>query len=292
MNHQWKTVFFLFGLALSTNTWADESLFSYLYTTESLPKGQWEYEQSQTLRSGKARGSYLSLDLKNEIEYGITDRLSGALYLKSGYLSLNNVYDPEDVSKDLPNRSSFDFNCVSLEFKYRLLSPYLDGFGLSVYVEPEISIRDHMTGEPLPEKSLEFRLIGQKNFLDDLLVFASNIMFEPEWEGAGKKELWFEWTMGTSYRFRENWSLGLEFRNHREFPNMDLGKQEHSAFFLGPNIHYGTQGWWANLTVLPQIMGSPQDLGVGADGVKVSDNSRHLGQHEKFEIRFKFGINL
>ena len=36
---------------------ADEALFGYIYTTDSLPKTQWEYEQIQTLRTGKARGT-------------------------------------------------------------------------------------------------------------------------------------------------------------------------------------------------------------------------------------------
>ncbi len=288
------TMLFASTMTLFTQntSFADESSFGYLYTTDSLPKGQWEFEQHQTARSGKARGSYFSLDLKDEIEYGITDRLSGALYLKSGYLTLTDVYNPEDVSTNLPNLSSYDINCVSLEFKYRLLSPYTDALGLTVYFEPEMSIRDHMTGESKTEKSVEFRLIAQKNFFDDQLIFASNLMLEPEWEGGGAKELWFEWTMGSSYRFRENWSLGLEFRNHREYPNMDLGHQEHSAFFLGPNVHYGTQSWWATLTLLPQIVGSPQNLGKDANGIEIADATKHLGQHEKLEIRLKFGINL
>jgi hypothetical protein len=73
---------------------------------------------------------------------------------------------------------------------------------------------------------------------------------------------------------------------------MDFGAQEHSAFFLGPSVHYGSQSWWITLTVLPQITGHPKSLGIGADGREITDSRLHLGQHEVFETRFKFGLNF
>jgi hypothetical protein len=274
---------------------ADEALFGYLYTTDSLPAGHWEYEQIQTLREGKARGSYTSLDLRNELEYGVTDRFSASLYLNSSYIYTKNVYDPEDVSQNLPDQNDFGINGVSVELKYRLLSPYLDPVGFSIYAEPEIEIRDAQAGASEIERAIELRAILQKNFLDDTLIAAGNLMLEPEWEladGARARELWAELTFGVSYRFMPNWYVGLEFRNHREFPDMDLGQQEHSAFFVGPNVHYGSEKWWATLTFLPQIYGHPQDLGRGGDGVEIADSRLHLGQHEVFETRLKFGINF
>src|SRR5207249_2759262 len=96
------------------------------------------------------------------------------------------------------------------------------------------------------------------NFLQDQLVWAANFTAEPEWEIEGderKKELAFEMTTGLSYRFAPGWFAGLEFRNHREFPN--FGHQEHQASFLGPNIHYGGRSWWSTLTILPQLSGTP-----------------------------------
>src|SRR5262249_39822884 len=158
--------------------------------------------------------------------------------------------------------------------------------------EPELGTRDKQTGADTIEKALEFRLILHKTYLDDLLSIAANIMLEPEWEraeGRSAKELWFEFTLGVSYRLVPNWWVGLEFRNHREFPGMDLGNQEHSAFFLGPNVHYGTKDFWVTLTLLPQISGTPSLLGVGANGLPIDGGSLHLGQHEKVEARLKFG---
>ena len=274
---------------------AGESMFGYLYTAETIPAGQWEYEQWNTIRSGKARGEYTAFDLRNEIEYGVTDRFQVALYINSGYLNLKNQYDTEDVSMDVPDRNEFSVNGASLEFIYRILSPYKDAFGFAAYLEPELSVTDHMMGSEKIESALEARLIFQKNFLGDELITAMNLMAEPEWERVDNRtatELWFEFTLGASYRVKSNWFTGLEFRNHMEFPEMNLKNQEHSAYFLGPNVHYATENWWVHLTVLPQIAGWPRNLGMGSDGKPIESSYAHLGQHEKIDIRFKFGIPL
>lgn len=275
---------------------AEESLFGYLYLTDTQPAGHWGYEQIQTVRGGKARGGYLALDLRNEIEYAFTDRFQVSTYINSSYLRSRNVYDAEDSTQNIPDQGEFTVNGMSVEMRYRVLSPYTDPIGLAVYMEPEVSLRDPQTGGARAERAIEFRLILQKNFRDDTLVFASNLMLEPEWEIAGNdhmRELWAEITFAASQRIGSSgWWVGLEFRNHREFPNMDFGQQEHSAFFLGPSIHYGSLSWWFTFTVLPQITGHPKSLGIGADGNEITDSRRHLGQHEKIESRFKFGFNF
>ena len=286
----------ILALVTGSRAHADESLFGYIYTTDSLPKGAWEAEHHTTLRSGKARGFYRSFDLREEIEYGVTDNFSASLYLNSSWLAMDGVYSAEDVSQNLPTSNRFDINGTSVELKYRLLSPYTDPIGLSLYLEPEIEIRDKQTGDDKVGKALEFRAILHKTFLEDTLTFASNIMFEPEWEtagdGAASRELWAEFTLGSSYRIMTGWWVGAEFRNHREFPRMDFGAQEHSAYFLGPTVHYGEKAWWATLTVLPQLAGSPEVLGIGSDGSPIDGGSLHLGQHEKLEVRLKLGFNL
>lgn len=289
MRSLWVTM-----LMLSPAAWAGETMFGYLYTTDTEPAGHWEYEQVHTLRTGKAQGEYTALDLRNEFEYGVTDAFQASVYINSSYLATHDSYDMEDVSMPVGDKNSFNVNGVSFELIYRLLSPYKDGFGLALYAEPEISVRDHMSGMNRIERSLEMRLILQKNFFDDKLILGANFMAEPEWEmdemGMTQKELWAELTFGATYRVADKWYLGIEARNHMEFVNMNLANQEHSAYFVGPSVHYGSQNFWAQFTVLPQVWGWPRDLGQGPDGRDISSSYAHLGQHEKLEVRFKFGI--
>jgi hypothetical protein len=272
---------------------ADDSPFAYTYTTDSLPKGAWEYEQWNTLHSGKAAGTYQSFALDQEIEHGFTDNFQASFYLHSSYLYTHDTPNPDDTSTNLESQSSYDINGVSVEMKYRLLSPYKDPIGLTLYLEPELGVREALTGEDMIERALEAKLILQKNFFDDRLVLAANAVFEPEWEreeDTRSKELKNEYLLAAAYRFTPAWSAGLELDNRRLFADQDFSKQEASAFFLGPAFHYSTKGWWASFTILPQIAGTPRALGLDADGNPVSDSYRHLGEYEKLEMRLKFGI--
>lgn len=275
---------------------ADEALFGYVYTTDPMPQGHWEYEQWNTIRSGKAEGAYTAFDLSNEMEYGFTENFTASFYLNSSYVNQKGVPDSENTTQLLPNRGDYDINGASIEMRYRVLSAYKDPIGLSLYLEPEISARDSEEGNPdKSERGLEMKLIGQKNFLEDQIVLAVNAMIEPEWErelGVPEKEMTMEYTAGASYRFAPGWAAGLEGRNNRIFANQDFGRETNSAWFFGPNIHYGAKAWWGTLTILPQVFGHPTTFGLDPNGSAVHDASRELGKHEKLEVRMRFGVNF
>src|SRR4051812_29998822 len=146
---------------------ADETPFGYIYTADSIPKGTWEFEQWNTVRTGKAGGSYTSLDLKSEFEHGFTDQFLASLYINSSYLYTKDVPDAGDPVQNLENRNEFQVNGVSLELKYQVLSPYKDAMGLAVYMEPELGVRNPRTGDDTIERAIEFKAILQKNFLED-----------------------------------------------------------------------------------------------------------------------------
>ena len=179
---------------------------------------------------------------------------------------------------------SLRFDGLKQSYKYNILSPYKDALGLSLYVEPGWSRFHKITGERIDEFEIETKLILQKNWLDDTLVWAINFTPEFEWyfpDGeATEKEFIFETTTGLSYRIAPNWFLGVEMRYHTEFP--DYGAQEHQAVFAGPTLHYGGKRMWWTLTWLPQIWGEPNDGG----------ERLHFGEHERSELRFKIGYNF
>lgn len=276
---------------------ADENLLGYVYGAESLPRGKWEAYQWVTLRTGKAGGTYRAFDLRTELETGLTDRLQAALYLNTRAHHIAGV-------PGLEERDSFAFQGASAEFKYRLRSPYIDGYGLALYVEPGYNRIDKIGGEVEEEIELETKLIFQKNFLEDTLIWSVNYTLEPEWaighhedeegeeaheaddpaeheeEHEAKKELAEELSTGVSYRVASRWFVGTELRLHSEWP--DFSHREHLAAFLGPTLHYGGERFWWTATVLPQIWGWPDD--------EVSD--LQLDEHERLEVRFKLGVNF
>ena len=248
---------------------ASEPMFGYVYTTDTLPKGKFEVEQWVTDREGQAHGNYHGVEMRTELEYGLTDSLQVALYQNYSYVgahnnSVDHLTEGLDISPDHdPHRALSDFHNdgVSAELLWRVMSPYTRPIGLAFYIEPQLGPR---------ENGLELRAIVQKNLLDDRLILAGNAWVEfdkeqgtnlgaiassgpPSFEKT--KATYLEFDAGASYRFRPHWSVGVEFRNHNEYANWSLAgsDQQHTAFFLGPNIHYGGERWFFTLSALRQL---------------------------------------
>lgn len=275
---------------------ADENFFGYSYGTETLPKGHWELYTWNTWRHDKGGGDYDALDLKQEIEYGFTDRFQASLYLNETYHRIKDSAPFEEDEEtgeresEFGNRDEFNFQGVQTSFKYAFLSPYKDPIGFALYLEPGYSRVHKVSGEHQDEWELENKLLLQKNFLDDQLIAVFNATQEfelkkPRGDHDTESELALEFTGGLIYRLASNWYAGVEARYHSEYPNFDdEWTREHWATFVGPVVHYATERWWMTVTALPQVYGKPQD----------EERSRqlHLDEHERFELRVKTGINF
>lgn len=269
---------------------ADENFFGYTYAAETLPKGKFEAYSWTTARLGKGLGNYAGFDFKQELEYGITDRLQVSLYFNERYHSYagGSIEDDDGAAKRL-HRFAYDGN--QLAFKYNVLSPYKDAVGLAFYVEPGYSLIEKGPGDKVLEWELETKVILQKNFFDDQLITALNLTTEFAWgrpRPAGGEsfdgEMVWEATGGACYRVAPKWFVGVEARYETAFPNMDLNSQESWAFFAGPAVHYGGARWWATLTWLPQITGD-------APG-SARSSQLDLEHHDRQEIRLKVGYNF
>lgn len=277
----------LLAIAMGAGAHADENLLGYSYGAEILPKGENEAYVWITDRRGKGQGEYDAQDYSLEVEHGFTDRLQASVYLdfvshhiKGAAPVKNGVPEYPDVSR------GFAFQGIKASAKYNILSPYRDPIGLAVYFEPGFKRFHKVKGERETQLFLETKLILQKNFMDDRLVWIGNVTYEQEfeheeddeWEAEAELEL----TTGFSYRFAPNWSAGVEARYHSEYPNFpEQVSREHYAIFLGPTLHYGAKKWWATLTWLPQIHGEPQE--------PARSTRLHLDEHERSELRFKLG---
>jgi hypothetical protein len=273
---------------------ADENLFGYSYGTETLPHGARELYSWTTWRTGKGQGSYDALDLRQEIEYGVSDRFQASLYLSERYHRIHDS-QPSELEggvpePEYPNRDEFAFDGVQTEFKYSLLSPYLDPIGFALYAEPGWSRISKESGQHEDALSIEVKALFQKDFLDDTLIAVLNISPEYEWARGRDIEHWeneleFEVTGGLAYRVAPRWFLGVESRYTSEYPNFpDESHREFWGVFVGPALHYAAERWWVTLTALPQVYGKPQDGN--------RSHTLHLEDLERFELRIKTGFEF
>ena len=114
--HRGCSLLAVFGLAAgiclipSPQATATERLFTYSYEPETMPEGAMEFEQWVTLRTQRTKKigqeNFNLWELREELEYGVTDNYTLALYLNMEAESYRNALD-EDVS-------DFSFKGLSL----------------------------------------------------------------------------------------------------------------------------------------------------------------------------------
>jgi len=288
-----RVLYTLTALTLALPAGAGDSPFGYVYTTDTHPKGKRELEQWITYRRAQSQGDFDVWQGRTEVEYGVTDRLQTALYLNYGRVSAFHnrpdgttgpgAFVPDDVDPDARYQKNF-FESVSNEWIYRLLIPYKDPIGLALYIEPS-------WGPDVRE--LEAKLILQKNFLDDRLVWAANLTaeaeserFHGEWEREGALEL----TTGLAYQFLPRWHAGAEYRHHRghEGRGFASSKRVYAANFLGPSVHYSGREWWITATWLKQLANAKA---YNEEAARDIIGGRFYGEHhERQELRVRVGF--
>jgi hypothetical protein len=240
--------------------------FTYTYESLVLNKGDIELEMWTTVRNER-EDFYRRFDQRMEFEVGLSQRLQTAFYL-------NFEATAQDVAPD-ERVSEFAWGGVSNEWRYKLLDPVADPVGFALYFE---------WGVAPTEAELEFKVILDKRMGNFLTAF--NAVVEPEWEYEAEeteRETTIEFDLAAAYFLSPAFSLGAELRNHNEWVP-EIG-HEHSALFMGPVASYAAEGWWATLTVLPQVA---KLKGSEAD----EDNDLILSEHEKLEVRLIFGVDL
>jgi hypothetical protein len=249
---------------------ADERRFTYVYEPETLPAGALEFENWITLRSQRSKTAgaenFNRWDLRHELEYGVTDRYTVALYLNEKAES----YRAPETGVD---ESEFEWKGVSLENRYNLLNPAEHAVGLTGYLEGRYS------GE---EAELEQKIILGQRHGD--WKWALNLEHATEWEdNLHEVEGEFGASFGLAREFSKQWSVGLELRNQSIAP--EYREITSSAFFAGPVLGFHQEKWWAALTVMPQVYGWNNR---GGDGNAQLD----LLHHEKLNVRLLIGINF
>ena len=262
--------------------------FGYVYTTDIEEPGETEVTLWATDRRGKGGGHYDAQDYRLEVEHGISER-----FQVSGYINLAS-HHIRDVGGEFDAvHRNFGFQGLSAEFKYQILDPTHDRFGLAVYAEPGWSRISKVKGEKARELELELKAIAQKNFAHDRLVWAANLTLEPEWErergdvleGERKteRELGLQVATGLTYEPAPKWWFGVEGRYHSVYPNFTHGlHRENYAVYAGPSLHYDAGKWAVTATWQPQLFGSPSPLG----------SSLEFDDHEKRELRVKLSYEF
>lgn len=290
---------------------ADENLWIYTRSAETLPDGATELKASVVSRRGKADSDYAFNDIRFEAEHGITDRLTvnGTVIVFDHDYSTTNpdlqpFFDTQGGTGGRFNKTQI--GGLEVGAKYNILSPYKDGVGVAVKLIGEHRFKYRLDGAKINQDTVALQLFLQKNFLDNQLILA----FSPkiEWEdrkspGVIEKEIALDIAAGVAYRVAPKFSIGAEFRHQSDYlspfdtvageydPNLSpskfpfkFGSQYQNGNYLGPTIHYADKKFWATAGVLWQISGGGE--------FAFNRNGKNVDEHEKVHIGLTLGFEL
>lgn len=293
---------------------ADESLWVYTQGTDTRPQGTWELRIANISRLDKDGQDYTFHDLRPEIEYGVTDRLTVSLEAMVFHHDYAVVTDDLLPMFDTQGGAGGSFNDTQLggfetSLKYNLLSPYKDAIGLSLGFSYEYRGVYRLDGSDIDQHSFVPTLYLQKNFLDDTLTLAFKGKLEFELRtspGVEEEEIAPDLALGLSYRLSPRWFVGLEARYQSDFlepveegepppedpseftspANFRVGLQYQWAYYAGPTLHYAQQDWWATFGALWQIEGGGDASNPSVRDGKVWD------EHEEVHVGLTFGFEF
>ncbi|CAM2007171.1 DUF6662 family protein [Acanthopleuribacter pedis] len=303
-------VFFFF----SGSVFAGEGLWIYAQGTDTRPKGTLELKLANISRLGKDRGDYAFHDLRPEVEYGVTNRLTlsfEAILFSHDYSVDDDTLNPmfESQGGEGGSFKSSQIGGFETSLKYNLLSPYKDPVGLSVGFSYEYRQRYRLDGAEISQNSYVPTLYLQKNFLDDTLTLALKSKLEFELRkspGVREEEIAPDIALGLSYRFKPRWTVGFESRYQSDYlepeeegepapedpseftslGNFRFGLRYQYGLYAGPSIHYAQRGWWVTLGSVFQVSG-----GGDASNPSVRDG-RSWDEHERAHVGLTFGFEF
>lgn len=263
---------FLSLFILLTNiSLSQDRLFTYVYQSNVLVKGQREIETTNTFHWGR-ENYYRALKHRFELEAGLGKHLQTAFYLN---IETEAFQESKGEKSYINSDLSISF---SNEWKYKFTDPVANGFGSALYGEYTIS-KD--------EIEIEARVILDKK--TGKFMHALNLIAEPEFKSIVENdntsietEFAFEADYGLSYYLSNNFKLGFEIVNKNK--SGEEHGWEYSTLYGGPCFSYLFDKNWINFSFMPQIAGLYY---YKKDGMI---NGKVLDENEKLQTRLIFSF--
>lgn len=259
------SVFFVFALTYLN---AQDRYFARTYTTNVLPKGNFDIELWHTSRFGHEGQYFHAMDQRFEYEVGLGRNVQTAFYFNRFQKSIS------DSAGDIQQSSEIGF---SNEWKWRVTKPTSR---LNAALYGELGVKGD-------ELELETKIILDRSFGKNLVAF--NAVYELEFEAERKlgenefelEETPLEFDLAYMRNFSTSFGAGIELRDHNEFVK---GSWEHSVLFGGPVFNYRGNRWFLIFNYLPQL--------VNLHKTSVAPKNKVLDEHERAEARILIGFSF
>ncbi|HEY3390494.1 MAG TPA: hypothetical protein VGK38_13030, partial [Prolixibacteraceae bacterium] len=222
---------------------AQDRLFTYTYQSGVLNKGQKEIEIWTTLSNGR-ENFYRGIDHRMEYEVGLGGKLQTSFYLNYGY---NKAVTDNNGIQSLTSDAEYSF---SNEWKLKLTDPVANPIGTALYFEYSLAPTETaVEGKIILDKQTG-KFVNALNLVGEYVIGKEFVANGTKLNAENRNELNVEFNYGVSYRIKNNLSIGIEAFNQNKIVE---SKWLNSVLLLGPCLSYSTNGFWVNLTCMPQI---------------------------------------
>jgi len=288
----------------------DENLWLYTKGTKTREQGSFEFKLGGIARLGKREGSYTFFDMRPELEYGITDKLTvGASFFVFHHNYDNVPWAPMVDTQGGPGGSFKDTSIGGWAtfLKYNFTNPFEDWLGVSAALAYDRRYYYRLDHAEIDQDTLAPQIFLQKSLMDDRLQWAFRGVAEFEKRtspGVLEEEIAFDLSTGLSYGLTDELWIGVETRWQSDFlsPEEDgnppegkpsnwdwgkwaLGDQFQWGMYVGPTIHWDPADteWWVTGGALWQV------AGWSADGPDASSAGKNWDEHEEAHVGILFG---
>lgn len=237
---------------------AQDRIYTYTYQSGVLNKGQKEIEVWTTFLNGR-NNFYKGIDHRIEFEIGLGAKLQTSFYLNYGYFKA--IVEDNGI-QNLISNTEYSF---SNEWKLKLSDPVANRIGSALYFEYSLSpSTTELEGKIILDKQSgnfinAFNLVGEYVLEKAFSPNGTNII------STNENEVKVELNYGLAYRLKNNIHLGFELMNQNIIAK---SKWENSVVLFGPSFSYSTNGFWINLSCMPQI------TNLKGGGLELTGNER------------------
>ncbi len=213
-----------------------ENLFGFTLGSDIDAPGTMGVAAESVGAYGRRDGTYRANTAKLEFSLAPVRNLSVSVSLLGGAWTIAD-------SPDLANTRTARFRGIGGELRLRLLERELHGIGLTLHVEPSMTLADEVTGEAGTGYASENKLIADAMLVPDRLWAAVNLTYDLEqfrpWNGSAAERGAVGGIGGAlTARVGNTVFLGAEMRYLMAFQRLSLNQQLGSALYAGPT------GYW------------------------------------------------
>jgi hypothetical protein len=258
-----------------------EHLFGFTEGSDIGSKGEREFKNETTLRTGKAAGSFAAGTSEAELKYTLTDnfRISAAATL--AYFDVNGVPGLGDANRAAIQQASFST-------RFRLLDRNKAPIGMTLSVEPHWGFVDETTGLRSGHFGTETALLIDRELVPDRLLGAFNVQFQndrvrPDARSVVRHESILGFGLALTAQASPGLWLGGEARYLRSYDGAALNSLSGQALYIGPTVLAALpNNTWLSAAFDVQVSGRA----VGIPG------SLDLTNFERYQAKLRVGFSF